>query len=71
MKSAEVKCERSCLVCRGKAPKRELLRFIWSEGRLVFDEKQRLPGRGAYIHATLRCITVSYTHLTLPTIYSV
>ena len=48
--------------------------FIWdenSDGELAFDASQHdLPQLGVMVDS-LKCTTVSYTHLTLPTIYSV
>lgn len=47
--------ERSCLACRKKACKQELLRFINESQQLVWDRGQKLPGRGAYLHVTPEC----------------
>ena len=41
---------RTCLGCRGTAPKAQLLRLAWYRGEVVIDERQVLPGRGAYLH---------------------
>jgi predicted RNA-binding protein YlxR (DUF448 family) len=41
---------RTCLACGAKQPKRELLRLVLSDGAVRRDERQRLPGRGAYVH---------------------
>lgn len=50
---------RTCVVCRRKAPKRELLRHIClaSDGavRVMADQEQRLPGRGFYACAEEDC----------------
>lgn len=43
------------MVCRGRAPKAELLRFAAGAGGMVWDRAQRLPGRGAYLHPRLEC----------------
>lgn len=48
--------ERTCCVCRSKGGKRELVRLVYSEGRLVLDKDQRVEGRGAYIHPTQECL---------------
>lgn len=40
--------ERTCIVCRIKAPKWELIRFVAREGEVIHDERKILPGRGAY-----------------------
>lgn len=47
---------RTCLGCRLKAPKRDLLRLVVGvEGQVVADPLGRLPGRGAYIHRAHGC----------------
>ena len=46
---------RMCRVCRTKAPKAELQRWVVQEGKLVADKAQRLPGRGVYICDKERC----------------
>lgn len=49
--------ERTCWVCRSKGGKRELLRLVVRDGALVWDELQRIEGRGAYIHSTPECLS--------------
>jgi uncharacterized protein len=44
---------RSCIGCGRKAPQRELLRFVASDGVLVSGAGQ--PGRGAYTCRRLAC----------------
>ena len=39
---------RSCLSCGRKAPKSELLRFVWRRDTVLADQRQRASGRGAY-----------------------
>ena len=58
---------RMCVACRRRRPKGELLRILVTEEGFVIDPSGKRPGRGAYVCPD----TVSYTHLTLPTIYSV
>jgi len=41
---------RTCLGCRQRAAKSDLLRLAWAQGRVVVDLDQVLPGRGAYLH---------------------
>ena len=41
--------ERTCVACRTKAPKWELVRFVARDSEIVLDEKGSLPGRGAYL----------------------
>lgn len=55
--------ERSCVVCREVGDKSVLLRFVLSSPSsvhaptLTMDLEGCLPGRGAYCHATLRCLS--------------
>ena len=55
--------ERSCVGCRAKRPKGELLRVVpWAASagvELKIDEKQRLPGRGAYVCRDASCCASS------------
>lgn len=44
---------RTCVVCRAKRPKKDLLRLVLDAHRLVIpDFRQRLSGRGAYVCPT-------------------
>lgn len=51
--------QRSCVVCRGKGEKEELLRFVVEnnegQARLVLDLRQLRPGRGVYCHRQAAC----------------
>jgi predicted RNA-binding protein YlxR (DUF448 family) len=41
---------RTCIVCRTKKPKKDLLRLaLTPEGVVVLDISQRMNGRGAYV----------------------
>ncbi|MFI5240476.1 MAG: DUF448 domain-containing protein [Candidatus Saccharimonadia bacterium] len=40
--------ERQCRVCRKRAPKSSLNRWVLSGAVLVLDEHKKLPGRGYY-----------------------
>lgn len=49
--------ERTCVGCRKKATPDELERFVYLEGQgLIFDLRQRAPGRGVYAHASPTCL---------------
>lgn len=63
---------RTCTGCRQTAPQRELVRLVFDGPRLVIDRStfsstfpstferiRRLPGRGAYVHAKVGCVTVA------------
>ena len=39
---------RTCRVCRRQAPKRELMRMVVQQGRLVDDERKLAAGSGVY-----------------------
>lgn len=44
---------RTCVVCREKRPKRELLRVVRTpEGEVLVDETGKLNGRGGYVCRT-------------------
>ncbi|MFL6060004.1 MAG: YlxR family protein [Marmoricola sp.] len=46
---------RTCIGCRERAAKRELLRVVAGEGTVVPDPDGSAPGRGAHLHPTLAC----------------
>ena len=47
---------RTCIGCRQKAVKSELLRVVCVDGVLTADPEARLEGRGAYLHRDLECL---------------
>ena len=51
---------RTCIGCRGTAPKGELLRIVWEQGPTKpgprADPRQVAPGRGAYLHRSGQCL---------------
>ncbi|MCE7553178.1 YlxR family protein [Streptomyces thermodiastaticus] len=53
---ARVCPERTCVGCRERAAKTELLRIVAIEGACVPDPRGTLPGRGAYVHPALVCL---------------
>ncbi|MFI9549302.1 YlxR family protein [Streptomyces sp. NPDC052016] len=48
--------ERTCVGCRERAAKTELLRIVAIEDACVPDPRGTLPGRGAYVHPALVCL---------------
>ena len=48
--------ERTCVGCRGKGPKRSLLRVARGPRGVSVDEGGRAPGRGAYVHRDRACV---------------
>ncbi|MCL2680743.1 MAG: YlxR family protein [Coriobacteriia bacterium] len=48
--------QRTCVACRKKAARTELLRFVQgSEGQVEFDQSRRAPGRGAWTCSSAQC----------------
>ena len=49
---------RTCVACRKRAPKRDLLRWTVDErGRPIPDPAGRAPGRGGYVCRSEGCLT--------------
>ena len=52
---------RTCIGCRGKFPKKDLLRFVrGAAGNLQTDLTGKLPGRGAYVCQSQACINITF-----------
>jgi len=48
--------ERTCVGCRERAAKPDLLRIVAIKDACVPDPRGTLPGRGAYVHPALVCL---------------
>lgn len=49
---------RRCVCCHKSADKYSLWRFVVNEeGRLLWDQRYDMQGRGAYIHPEARCLS--------------
>ncbi|OEJ33995.1 YlxR family protein [Streptomyces subrutilus] len=48
--------ERTCVGCRERAAKSDLLRIVAVEDECVPDPRGTLPGRGAYVHPAVVCL---------------
>ncbi|MBK0418296.1 YlxR family protein [Leucobacter sp. CSA1] len=48
---------RTCVACRRRASRADLLRVVLHEGRFIVDERAALPGRGAWVHPTAECLS--------------
>jgi uncharacterized protein len=46
---------RTCVGCRSRASRSELLRVVVRGSELVVDESATMPGRGAWLHPTREC----------------
>ena len=52
---------RTCIGCRGKFPKKDLLRFVRDTTRnLQTDLTGKLLGRGAYVCQSQTCINITF-----------
>ncbi|WP_427871171.1 YlxR family protein [Leucobacter luti] len=50
---------RTCVACRTRASRADLLRIVLHGDRLVVDDRAILPGRGAWVHPTARCLDLA------------
>lgn len=41
---------RSCIGCRKTGEPSELMRMVLVDGKVIFDQPQIAPGRGAWVH---------------------
>ncbi|MGW1139221.1 YlxR family protein [Streptomyces zhihengii] len=48
--------ERTCVGCRERAAKDDLLRIVVIGSECVPDDRGTLPGRGAYVHPAVVCL---------------
>lgn len=63
--------ERTCVGCRERAAKGDLLRVALVEGRCVPDRRGTLPGRGAYVHPEPRCLDLAVRRRAFPRAFRV
>ena len=48
--------QRMCAACRTRGGKEDFFRVVKTEQGAVLDEKQKLPGRGAYLCPQTDCL---------------
>ncbi|MEU9341716.1 YlxR family protein [Streptomyces sp. NPDC048278] len=58
--------ERTCVGCRQRAAKTELLRIVAAGDECVPDPRGTLPGRGAYVHPAQVCLDQAVRRRALP-----
>ncbi|MFE2281959.1 YlxR family protein [Streptomyces sp. NPDC059454] len=63
--------ERTCVGCRERAVKSELLRTVAVEGECVPDPRGTLPGRGAYVHLVPVCLDQAVRRRAFPRAFRV
>jgi len=51
--------QRTCVGCRARAAKAELLRLVVVDGSVTPDPTGRSPGRGAHLHPDLGCLDLA------------
>ncbi|MGX2994193.1 YlxR family protein [Streptomyces sp. JNUCC 64] len=56
---ARARPERTCVGCRERAAKSELLRIVREGDACVPDPRGTLPGRGAYVHPDPACLDLA------------
>lgn len=52
---------RTCVACRKRASRADLLRVVLSDGQLLVDDRAVLPGRGAWVHSNVTCFEQAVT----------
>ena len=61
---------RTCVGCRGKAAKSELLRVVLVEHgprrSVRLDPRGKAPGRGAHLHPTVACLDLAERRRAFP-----
>ncbi|MBO4273821.1 MULTISPECIES: YlxR family protein [Microbispora] len=57
---------RTCVGCRVRTVKSELLRLVVVEDVIVPDVRGRLPGRGASMHPSPRCLELAERRRAFP-----
>ncbi len=62
---------RTCVGCRSRADKSQLLRVVLREDACIPDERARLPGRGAYLHRDARCLGLADKRRAFPRAFRV
>ncbi|WP_249368617.1 MULTISPECIES: YlxR family protein [unclassified Actinomyces] len=50
---------RTCVGCRGRGPRAQLLRLVLDDGGLAVDPRAVAPGRGAWIHPDPACLELA------------
>lgn len=63
---ALVRPERTCVGCRARAAKGDLLRVVVVGDRCVPDPRSTLPGRGAYVHLDVACLDLAVRRRAFP-----
>jgi predicted RNA-binding protein YlxR (DUF448 family) len=57
---------RTCVGCRARAARSDLLRIVVVDGELQPDVRRRMPGRGAHLHPVLACLDLAERRRAFP-----
>jgi uncharacterized protein len=57
---------RTCIGCKDRAAKSDLLRLVVAGDDIVPDPQARLPGRGAYLHPRQECFELAQRRKAFP-----
>ncbi len=52
---------RTCVGCRQRSERAELIRVVEQSNILIFDHNNALPGRGAWLHKAQQCLELAIT----------
>ncbi|AVZ75620.1 DUF448 domain-containing protein [Streptomyces lunaelactis] len=63
--------ERTCVGCRERTAKSDLLRIVVTGDACVPDDRGTLPGRGAYVHPASVCIDLAVRRRAFPRAFRV
>ncbi|WP_346104139.1 YlxR family protein [Nonomuraea maheshkhaliensis] len=63
--------QRTCVGCRVRTAKSELLRLVRVEDQVVPDLRGRLSGRGASLHPSLSCLELAERRRAFPRAFRV
>ncbi|TMR15031.1 YlxR family protein [Nonomuraea turkmeniaca] len=63
--------QRTCVGCRVRTVKTELLRLVRVEDHVVPDLRGRLPGRGASLHPSVSCLELAERRRAFPRAFRV
>ncbi|NUT41305.1 MAG: YlxR family protein [Thermoactinospora sp.] len=62
---------RTCVGCRVREAKSELLRLVLVGDHVIPDQRGRLPGRGASLHPRLSCLELAERRRAFPRAFRV